>query len=169
MFIKYQDISSRESYEYYKKNRKSVAKGINQYNLFRKRVEGLFNLIANKLTETEHGICIRDLGYFCILRTEHKVKKDVPIYHKSILRSKRRDYNYKPIWFQDVMYNGWYMHNSFAPSVYKRISYSSLEYKIHKILCEGMIVAEDFAEKATSKSYRSTHVRRNKYKKEDRK
>jgi len=169
MFSSYKDISSRESYEFYRQNRKRIAIGINQYNLFKKAVEGLFSLVANKLAKTEHGICIRDLGYFCVLRSKEKTRINVPKYHDSILKSKRRGYRYTPVWFPDVMYDGWYMNGSFRSKVYENISRSSIEYKIHSILCEGMIVAEDFAEKNLTENYRKRPERRDTYKKENRK
>lgn len=160
MFNHYADISSRECYEHYRKNRKRTAKGINNYPLFKYAVEGLFQLMAREFVKSKHGMCIRDLGYFGMLRTPKKFKvKNVQT--SSILKKYSKRYLYRPVWFPDVMYEGWHMKGTFTENVYRKIRASSLEYKIHKNLCDGFITLEDFESKKTVTAFN--------YKKEDRK
>lgn len=168
LFLKYKDLSSRESYEYYKQHRKKVCKGIDQYNNFERAVNAIFKLIKKTLLENEQGVCIKDLGYFCMLRTKERKKIYAP-YMKSILKQHTLRYKYKPFLFPDVMYKEWHMEYAFGNNIYYQLSKigTEKEYRLHKILCDSLIIMEDFNEVAEKN--KKNPIRNNNYKKEARK
>lgn len=165
MFLDYKDISSREAYEYYRENRKITSKTINQYNYYKKAVVGIFAVIRDLLSKNEEGVCIRDLGYFCMLRSKDK-KNVMNIYHyNSILKKRVRKYTYRPYYFPDVMYEGWHIEGAFTFDIpHFR---EEIQYKIRKTVCDSVIVMEDFVLRA--KNNRTNYSRNAKYKKEARK
>lgn len=144
MFLDYKDLSSRECYEYYKSNRSKVSKTIDQYNYFKKAVEGLFLTLRQLLLNNTEGVCIRDFGYLCNIRTKEKRKVLVLVHIDSILKRKRRSYIYNPYYFPDNMYEEWTMDYSFSPYIKDKLSRGNKEYNIHKTICDSVIIAEDF-------------------------
>lgn len=167
MFLDYKDLSSREAYEYYKQNRKQVSNTIDQYNYFKKAVEGLIRVITEKLIENKNGVCIRDLGYFCMVSTIEEKKTRNPN-AKSLLHKYSKRYLYKPIMFPDIMYENWHMEYAFCYNIYNKLKTTkNKNYKIHKTLCDSVIVSEDFIKKAESN--KKNPIRNKNYKKEARK
>lgn len=57
-----EDINTREFYEFYKKVRRKPSKKIDQYNYFKKAINGMLMEIRDCLEETEHGVHLRGLG-----------------------------------------------------------------------------------------------------------
>lgn len=167
MFLDYKDISSREAYDFYRKNRKAVAKGIDQYNYFRKAVEGLMFVLKEMFLENEQGVCIRDFGYLCMLRSKEEKYITNPL-SKTILKKYSKKHVYRPFLFPDVMYKGWHMEYAFSNSfIYDWNHSASKKYKLHKNLCDSIIVSEDFINKA-EKNKKNPQRNKN-YKKEARK
>lgn len=168
MFLDYKDLSSREAYEYYKENRKYVSKTIDQYNYFKKAVEGLLRVIKKHFLDNEEGVCIRDLGYLGMVRTKEKVKTKNPS-KVSLLKKHSKRYKYKPILFIDIMYENWHMEFAFSPIVYEKLNKNKgKKYKLHKTLCDSIIVSEDFIKKAEEVNKKNPQRNKN-YKKEARK
>lgn len=169
MFLDYKDLSSREAYEYYKNNRKYVSKTIDQYNYFKKAVEGLTKVIKECFLENEEGVCIRDLGYLGMVKTKEKVKTRNPL-TTSLLKKHNKRYIYKPILFTDVMYENWHMEFAFSHNVYDSLlrNKKSKSYKLRKTLCDSIIVSEDFIKKAEEVNKKNPQRNKN-YKKEARK
>lgn len=167
MFLDYKDISSREAYDFYKKNRKTISKTIDQYNYFRKAVEGIIITLTELFLENEQGVCIKDLGYFCMIRTKNKKRIKNPS-STSILKKYTRRYVYKPYMFSDIMYDNWTMEHTFSKQLHIKLKQNTnKKYEIHKRICDSVIVAEDFIEKAERN--KKNPIRNRNYKKEARK
>lgn len=169
MFLDYKDLSSREAYEYYRNNRKYVSKTIDQYNYFKKAVEGLTRLIKDCFLENEEGVCIRDLGYLGMVRTIEEVRVKNPS-TTSILKKYNKRHMYKPVLFPDIMYENWHMEFAFSQNIQDglRRDKKNKEYKLRKTLCDSIIVSEDFIKKAEEVNKKNPKRNKN-YKKEARK
>lgn len=72
-------------YEFYRKNRRKVAKGIDQYMLWKKAISGLLIAIKELVEERENGVYIKDFGYLCLEKAGTRRKKISPI-KKQILQ-----------------------------------------------------------------------------------
>lgn len=105
-FLENEYLVNREFYEYYRNNRNSTAKEIDQYNYFVKAVSGLLRLIKKELAERESGVYIRDFGYFCCVRARTSRKNPI---EKSPLKKGKKIFKYY-YWFIPVeKYKDWYL------------------------------------------------------------
>ena len=93
-------IMDREVYEFYRENRKKVAKGINDFNLFKKAVGGYFSLVKQVMEESEGGVYLNNIGYFCYVISTKKKKPTRSNITSIILRNTKR-YIYFPFIFTD--------------------------------------------------------------------
>jgi len=59
-------LIDRDMYEYYRKNRKKTAKGIDQYKLWVKAINGFLITMKRLLIENENGVYLEGFGYFYI-------------------------------------------------------------------------------------------------------
>ena len=57
-----EDINNREFYDFYRKNRRSVSKKIDQHKLFIKAINGFLIELKRAVEENEHGVHLRGLG-----------------------------------------------------------------------------------------------------------
>lgn len=57
-----ENINTREFYEFYKKHRRKPSKKIDQYNYFKKAINGLLMEVRRCLDGTEHGVHLKGLG-----------------------------------------------------------------------------------------------------------
>lgn len=57
-----EDLNTREFYDFYRRTRRKVSPKINQYNLFKKAINGFVLEIRNQLDQTEHGIHFKGFG-----------------------------------------------------------------------------------------------------------
>lgn len=71
-------------YEHYRKNRKKVAKGINQYKLWIKALAGLIIVAKELMTENENGLYIEGFGYF-YFRKKNESRRRVSLLKKKIV------------------------------------------------------------------------------------
>lgn len=85
MFRQYENIIDRELYEHYKKTRRKVANGANQYKLFVKCVSGLLMTIKELLIENENGVYLENFGYLSIDKKEAKYTKKISILRKILI------------------------------------------------------------------------------------
>lgn len=128
------DIKSREVYDFYRKHRKKPCKGIDQYNYFKKSIDEIFAIIARMMVESEGGVYISGLGYFCFVKYPKKCK-DRKNKNKYIILKKER---YFPYFFPDKRLKSWTMSEAFNFRIYYLKSKSeSKEYKLHFDLCES--------------------------------
>lgn len=167
MFLEYKDISSKEAYEFYKENRKTVVKGISRYSCFKKAVEGMVSTLTKMIIENENGVCIRDLGYFCMIKNKNKTRF-INLQETSLLKRRGEKQTYTPYLFFDIMYEGWYMEHTFSKGFKQYLQKSKKTYKMHKQVCDSLIVNEDFVKRMKEKNL-TNPSRNNNYKKEARK
>lgn len=165
MFLDYKDISSRESYEYYRENRKKPAKGIDQYNYFRKAVEGLMLVLQEEMIHSEEGVCLKDWGYFCFIKSPKKRRRNKP--SKGLLEQYKFNYEYSPYFFPDDLVEGWTMSDSFEPNIGKKRVGLDMEYRLYPQLCKDYIINLDFSEKNKKRGVLKNEYHFN-YKKENR-
>jgi hypothetical protein len=72
-----EQLVSREFYEYYRKNRIRVSKGLNKYQSFERYVRGMFEDIKKCIIKNRAGVYLRGIGYFGFeIRETHYSKKD---------------------------------------------------------------------------------------------
>ncbi len=102
-FQKICSLLDREAYDFYRTNRKEVAQGLNDFNLYKKAVSGLFMLMNRMIEESEGGVYIDNLGYFCYVVYPQK-SKFFKNYKSVILRNKRY-YVYQKSFFPDENVN----------------------------------------------------------------
>lgn len=94
-FPEVHELMSRDFYDYYRKNRKKTAPAINQYNYFVKAINGLFQEFKTAIIETNGGVDIKGLGYFCKVREKDKMRNT---FEKNPLK-KFKKYHCNRFWF----------------------------------------------------------------------
>lgn len=105
-FLEKERLINREFYEFYRTNRKSVAKEIDQYNYFVKAVGGILMLIKKEMYDREFGVYIENFGHFCYIKS--KTAKKRPL-EKSPLKKSKKVYKWM-YWFipEDEALKDWY-------------------------------------------------------------
>lgn len=78
-FNKELEIIDREMYDFYRKNRRKVAKGIDQYNYWVKAMAGMIITIKKLMVENENGIYIEGLGYMCMEKVTERKRRISPL------------------------------------------------------------------------------------------
>lgn len=136
------EITDRKVYDFYRQNRKKVAKGLNQYNLWVKAINGLFLTIRDMAVQSEGGVHVEGLGYFCNIVRPKKRKLRI----KNSLFSIKKTY-YIPHLFTDVELQDWTMSDAFDFWYRWHIKKLSRNYKIHPELIDNMRITADFASK----------------------
>ena len=86
-FLEKERLINREFYEFYKTNRKSVAKEIDQYNYFVKAIGGILQLIKKEAYEREFGVYIENFGHFCFIRGKNPKRN--PLEKSPLKKSKK--------------------------------------------------------------------------------
>lgn len=81
------ELINREIYDYYRAHRTKVAKGIDQYKLWVKAVNGLMMTLKELVITNENGVYIEGFGYIRAEKTGHSKKR------VSILRKKDRPFH----------------------------------------------------------------------------
>lgn len=97
-FLHTVSIYDREVYDYYRENRIKVAKGINDYNLYKKAVSGLMLVIRDMFLDSDGGVYIDNFGYLCFIMSG---KKGANRLVKSRLLRKKKVPLYTPWFFKD--------------------------------------------------------------------
>ena len=143
-FLKEVDLTDRVVYDFYRQNRREVAKGINQYNYFSKAVEGLLFVLQGMIAESEGGVYIEGLGYFACVKNKSKRKLSNP---KSLLDRGKKYQPYFPYFFPDNELSDWTMSETFVLKLRNRIGSNKIQRKLHFDLCQSIRIADDFAKK----------------------
>lgn len=131
-FLNYVSLQDREVYEFYKAHRYRVAPGINDFNLFKKAVAGFFELMANYIKESEGGVYIENLGYFCyIISPKKKLPVKIKNTNLSLLERYKKLYNYSPYFFPDEQLSNFTASRTliFLPTTKKK--------KLHFDICQS--------------------------------
>lgn len=144
-FIKYQDLTSRDCYDFYRSWRRRKPKEIDQYRLFVKCVNGLTMLLAKMMEESEGGVYIQGLGYFCCVKLKNKVRLNKS---KSLLLRLQKCDRYIPYFFPDKEMAGWTMSDSSCYLLRKKINATDIDYKLYFDTCLSYRIAEDFSTKS---------------------
>ena len=132
VFEEFRSLVDRDAYEFYKQNRRRVSPGINEYNLYKKTVRGLFAELARMLSSAQGGIYIAGLGYFCYVVSPTKRKKR----KGSLMQRLKKKYVYTPYFFPDEDFKDFTMDGAFYRMLHKR-KYQDEAYKLHFDLCES--------------------------------
>ena len=117
-FLEEEKLICREFYDFYRKHRRKVAKGIDQYKLFEKAIAGLTTAIRNTAEQTEGGVDIKGFAYFCHIKDENKRVNPT---EKSFFKRRIKKYYYHYWFFPEEWLKGWYIElNNNVPDYYKR-------------------------------------------------
>ena len=140
-----QSLLSREAYEFYRTNRKRAAEGINEYNLYKKAVSGLFTVISDMMVESEGGVYLEGFGYLCNISYPNKWKDGKG---KSLFQKIKKYQYYFPYFIPDAETRGWTMSDSFEDKLERKLNLQDVKYKLHFDLVSTIRVANDYAKKA---------------------
>lgn len=131
-FLNYTSLLDREVYDFYRENRYRTADGINDYNLYKKAVGGLFELLGRMIKESEGGVYIENLGYFCYIIDYKKTKKIVTEIKNLPLRERyKKKYKYFPYFFPDDSLE------DFTASKTLTLFNTTKKRKLHFDICES--------------------------------
>lgn len=144
-FLEVEELITREFYDFYRQNRKKVAEGINEYNLFKKAVGGLLLSLKHIAQNTEGGIHIRGVGYFCHVKSQRKGLKHPA--DKSFFKRIKKGYYYIFWFFPDEKFNGWYLEQ--CPDIRRRKK--KIEYKLYFSAIKAHYSAQDYSKKLYKK------------------
>jgi hypothetical protein len=157
-FINETSLLDREVYDFYRDNRRHVAKGINDYNLFKKAVGGLLTVIKEMMIEGEGGVHIDGIGYFCFLKNTKKVRRRGRI--KSLIKKYKKVYTYTPYFFPDIELEGWTFSDTFDMKTLDKDRFRD-DYKIHLDLCQSLRVNNHYNKRVDdSKDENLNYIRR---------
>src|SRR6478609_2057950 len=148
-FRNYVSLVSREVYDFYRENRRKPCKTIDQYNYFVKAVEGLFYVIAQMIEQSEGGVYIRGLGYFCCVKYKRKkVSKSL------LLRGKEVD-RYTPYFFPDEPFKDWRMDKMFKYQLRFRVALNKkTNHTLHFDICQAHKKEKEEADRFNSNRYK---------------
>lgn len=133
LFKEYRTLLDREAYEFYRQNRRRVSPGINEYNLYKKTVRGLFAELARMISSAQGGVYITDLGYFCYIALPKKKRRGRG---SSILQRFEKKAVFTPYFFPDENFKEFTMHGAFYRMLYDR-RHTDEVYKLHFDICEA--------------------------------
>jgi len=139
-FLRYKVITDREAYDFYRNYRYNVCKGIDQYNYYVKALNGIFILLKKMLAESEGGVYIEGLGYFCMVKGNPRRKR-----RKSLLMKNIKYDFYFPYFFPDLEFKHWKMDRTFDKSLKFIIRQHNVKRKLYFDVCESIRVAERYA------------------------
>ncbi len=145
-FLKYCSLFDREVYDFYRQHRHKTAEGINEYRLYKKAVSGLIMEMIEMMYESEAGVYISGLGYFCNVIKKDKSKRGCRAQGLSpILRNKKVN-RYFPYFFPDEEFKGWTMSGAFNSHIRENQEIFK-PYKLYFGICESERIANMFANK----------------------
>jgi hypothetical protein len=148
-FTNYQTLTSREAYDFYREKRKKVAPGINEYNLYKKAIEGLFTVVKDMMVESEGGVYLEGLGYLCMIAYPKEWKRG-NIKSKSLFQKLKKQQYYFPYFIPDVELKGWTMSDAFEEKLERKANAQDIKYKLHFDLVDTLRLANDYANKSVN-------------------
>lgn len=138
-------LLSREAYDFYKTKRKRVAEGINEYNLYKKAVSGLFNVVSDMMVESEGGVYLEGFGYLCNIAYPNMWKDGKG---KSLFQKIKKYQYYFPHFVPDVELKDWTMSDAFEDKLERKLNAQDIKYKLHFDLVDTIRIANDYSKKA---------------------
>lgn len=151
-------ITDRDVYEYYRKNRKKTAPGINQYNLFVKAVGALMISLKWLMLESQTGIYIEKFGYFCAIINPIATRNKCSRYMLDFKYLKKR-HSYHLYFFPDEDFKRWQMQGMFAEKVKDKFQFKvneGMEYKFMHSYITQIKNAKKESKKSRTKCRHST-------------
>ena len=134
-FKEFRSLLDRDAYEFYRQNRRRCSVGINEYNLYKKTVNGLFAELSRMIPSVQGGVYITDLGYFCYIVNPKKMIGSGKKIGSIISRLKKRTL-FTPYFFPDEPFKEFTMHGAFYRMMHERMKRDEF-YKLHFDLCEA--------------------------------
>lgn len=153
-FLDELSLQSRECYDFYRENRKKVADGINDFNLFKKAVSGLMKVIRDGQRDTEGGAYIEGWGYFCMVAYPNK--NYIRGNYSGVIKNTTIRREYFPYFFPDTELPNWSMSETFND----RSCSAELEYKLYFNLCKSLKTNYHFNKQ---QSYNPNRIYKHKY------
>lgn len=139
-------LESREAYEFYRQKRKRTVKGIDDYQTYRKAISGLFNVVSTMMAESEGGVYLEGLGYFCNIAYPKEYKSGST--KGSLFQRLKRYQYYFPYFIPDAELRGWTMSSAFEDKLERKMNAQDIKYKLHFDLVDTMRLAHDYAKKS---------------------
>jgi hypothetical protein len=131
-------LINRDFYNLYRERRRTTAREIDQYKLFEKAVNGLLITMRNIIEESEGGLYIQGIGYFCHKKSDTKSKATGSV---SFFKRQNKKYKYSLTFFPDKQLKDWHItYNKVVSKKEKRD-----KYYIHFDLIESYYNAKIFA------------------------
>lgn len=148
-FPNYETLTSRKAYDFYRKNRKRCPKGINEFNLYKKAIEGLFTVIKDMMVESEGGVYIDGFGYLCMIAHPNEWKERNTKGKSLFQRLKKHQY-YFPYFVPDYELREWTLSDAFEDKLIRKANAQDIEYKLHFDIVETIRIANDYSKKSVN-------------------
>ncbi len=148
-FTNFQSLTSREAYDFYRERRNKCVAGINEYNLYKKAIEGLFIVLKDMMVESEGGVYIEGLGYLCMVAYPKEYKSN-NTKGKSLFQKLRKYQYYFPYFIPDVELRGWTLSDAFEDKLIRKANAQDIRYKLHFDIVDTVRIANDYAKKANN-------------------
>lgn len=148
-FPNYETLTSRKAYDFYRKNRKRCPSGINEYNLYKKAISGIFNIIGTMMVESEGGVYIEGFGYLCMIAYPNEWK-DRNTRGKSLFQRLKKHQYYFPYFIPDVELKGWTLSEAFEDKLIRKAHAQDIKYKLHFDIVNTIRIANDYSKKAVN-------------------
>lgn len=143
-FIKSLDLTTREAYNFYREHRKSPSKAIDQYNYYVKAIRGLITTLEDMLVESEGGVYIDQLGYFCNLYLGTAiVDREMVGYKFSRQNRYVKVHKYTPYFKAHKDFEGWMMDRTFSQKYRLKLRESKINYKLNFDICEAYAISQE--------------------------
>lgn len=137
-------LKDKEFYEYYKKNRKKVSKGVERYGDWTRAVARIMLSIRELIIKTEGGVYIENLGYFAVFRTHKKTSKKKK---NGNISTFIKSYRYYPYFFGETgnkCFRGWFMAMTFNKKLIVALDEKinkGFKYKLYLTTIKSLISA----------------------------
>lgn len=140
-----QSLLSREAYDFYRAKRKRAVSSINEYNLYKKTISGLFNVVSDMMVQSEGGVYIEGFGYLCNIAYPNLWKDGKG---KSLFQRIKKYQYYFPYFIPDVELKDWTMSDAFENKLERKLNAQDIKYKLHFDLVDTIRIANDYSKKA---------------------
>lgn len=140
-----QSLLSREAYDFYRAKRKRAVNSINEYNLYKKTISGLFNVVSDMMVQSEGGVYIEGFGYLCNIAYPNLWKDGKG---KSLFQRIKKYQYYFPYFIPDVELKDWTMSDAFENKLERKLNAQDIKYKLHFDLVDTIRIANDYSKKA---------------------
>ena len=118
-YLELGELVDREFYDFYRKNRRKVAKGINQYNLFEKVADGLLRELKKLTILSEGGVHLKYFGYFCYIKYKNKYNNR---FEKNPLKKFKKQNTFHIWFYPEEELRDWYLDSSNNTCLNKKLN-----------------------------------------------